>query len=137
MKDFPKPVAGAPGGFIARDDERLFEFVDTLRTSIKARVAAEQLRGLSLSDIVGQVREMTRLAEQEVRDPKPFSSSGFRAISKQAVAWCIEAYQPAAFVEDATELAPVKEPPSSVSRVSSVVSLDRFSKSHQPTRGLP
>ena len=137
MKDFPKPVAGVAGDFIAQDDDRLFEFVDTLRASVVARVAAEQLRGLSLSDIVGQVREMTRLAEQEARDPKPFSSSGFRAISKQAVAWCIEAYQPAAFVEDATELAPVKDPPSRISHASSVVSLDRFSKSHQPTRGLP
>lgn len=137
MKDFPKPIAGIPGDFISRDDERLFEFVDTLRASIKARVAAEQLRGLSLSEIVVQVREMTKLAEQGARDPKPFSSSGFRAVSKQAVAWCIEAYQPAAFIEKQADSAILREPtpgevPSPITAPS-----NRFTKSHQPTRGLP
>jgi hypothetical protein len=112
LKDSPRPIAGVPGDFIARDDERLFEFVDTLRLSIKARVAAEQLGGLSLSDIVAEVREMTKLAEQEAKDTKPFSPHGFRAISRQAVAWCIEAYQPDAFIED-------------------------VQLSHQPSRGLP
>jgi hypothetical protein len=100
LKDSRKPIAGVPGDFIARDDERLFEFVDALRVSIKAKVAAEQLRGLSLSDIVAQVREMTKLAEREAQEPKPFTSHGFRAISRQAVAWCMEAYQPRAFIEE-------------------------------------
>lgn len=135
MKDFPKPIAGTPGDFISRDDERLLEFVDTLRVSVKARVAAEQLRGLSLFEIVGQVREMTKLAEVETPDPKPFSSSGFRAISKQAVAWCIEAYQPAAFIEGPAGPAVVREPPSS-GATSPVVPTNRFSKGHRPTRGL-
>jgi len=112
LKDSPKPIATVPGDFISRDDERLFEFVDTLRLSIRARVAVEQTRGLSLSDIVAQVREMTKLAEQEAQDPKPFSAHAFRAISRQAIAWCIEAYQPAAFIED-------------------------VQLSHQPSRGSP
>jgi hypothetical protein len=99
LKDSPKPLPGVPGDFSSRADERLFEFVNTLRVSIKARVAAEQLRGLSLSAIVLQVREMTKLAEQEAQEPKPFSTHGFRAISRQAVAWCMEAYHPPAFVE--------------------------------------
>lgn len=100
MKDFPIPIAGLPGDFVCQDDERLFAFVETLRLSVKARVAAEQLRGLSLSEIVVQVREMTRLAEQEAQDPKPFSPHAFRAISRQAVAWCIEAYHPPVFVDE-------------------------------------
>lgn len=100
LKDSPKPIAIVPGDFISRDDKRLVEFVDTLRLSIKARVAVEQARGLSLADIVVQVREMTKLAEEETGDPKPFSAHAFRAISRQAVAWCMEAYQPAPIVED-------------------------------------
>jgi hypothetical protein len=137
LKDSPKPIAGVRDDFISRDDERLFEFVDTLRGSVKARVASEQLRGLSLSEIVGQVREMARLAEEEAQDPKPFSPSGFRAISKQAVAWCIEAYQPAVFIEEQTELTALREPPSPAAPgpASAALSLDRFSISHQPTRG--
>src|SRR5215210_2891514 len=99
-----------PRDFISREDERLFEFVERLRDSVKAKVAAEQLRGLSLSEIVSQVREMTRLAGQETEEPKPFSASGFRSISKQAVAWCIESYEPAAFSE-VGESIPIKEPP--------------------------
>jgi hypothetical protein len=112
LKDSSKPIAIVPGDFISRDDKRLFEFVDTLRLSIKARVVAEQARGVSLSDIVVQVREMTKLAEQEAQDPKPFPAHAFRAISRQAVAWCIEAYKPDAFIED-------------------------VQLSHQPSRGSP
>ena len=100
MQDFPIPIAGLPGDFISHDDERLFAFVDALRVSVKARVAAEQLRGLSLSEIVVEVREMARLAGQEAQHPKPFSAHAFRAIARQAVAWCIEAYQPPVFIEE-------------------------------------
>jgi hypothetical protein len=137
LKDLPKPIAGKAGDFISRDDERLFEFVDTLRVSVKAKVAAEQLRGLSLSEIVAQVREMTRLAEQDARDPKPFSSSGFRAISKQAVAWCMEAYQPTAFIEEQADSAILREPTPGGVPSPIAASPNRFTKSHQPTRGLP
>lgn len=100
MKDSPIAIAGVPGDFISQDDERLFAFVDALRVSVKARVAVEQLRGVSLSEIVVQVREMVRLAEEEAQDPKLFSSRASRAISRQAVAWCIETYQPSVFVEE-------------------------------------
>jgi hypothetical protein len=134
LKDLPKPIAGVPGDFISRDDERLFEFVDALRVSIKSRVAAEQRRGLSLADIVPQVREMALLAERGAQEPKPFSTEGFRAISRQAVAWCIEAYQPTVPIEVETELAAVKEPSSPAAPA--VIPPDRFSKSHQPNRGL-
>lgn len=99
LKDSPIAIAGVPGDFISQDDERLFAFLDALRVSVKARVAVEQLRGGSLSEIVVQVREMVRLAEQEAQDPKLFSPRALRAISRQAVAWCIEAYQPPVFLE--------------------------------------
>jgi hypothetical protein len=86
--------AGPPDDFVSRDDEGLFAFINTLRLSVKARVAAEQLRGLSLSEIVVQVREMVRLAERDADHAKPFPSRAIRALSRQAVAWCVEAYRP-------------------------------------------
>jgi hypothetical protein len=100
LKHSPIPISGGPGDFISQDDESLFAFVNALRLSIKERVAAEQLRGLPLSEIVVQVREMARLAEEEAEEPKPFSSHAFRAIARQAVAWCIEAYQPPLILDE-------------------------------------
>jgi hypothetical protein len=96
MKD-PVTVAGLPDDFASQADEGLFAFIDTLRLSVKAKVAAEQERGLSLSEIVVQVREMVRIAENEAQSPRPFPSRTFRAISRQAVAWCVEAYRPHLF----------------------------------------
>jgi hypothetical protein len=94
MKDFPKPIAGLPGDFVSRDDEDLFSFINTLRLTVKAKVVEEQQHGLSLAEIVIHVREMVRLAEQDALRVKPFPSHAFRAISRQAVAWCVETYQP-------------------------------------------
>ena len=100
MKDSPIAIAGVPGDFISQDDERLFAFVNALRLSIKEKVAAEQQRGTPLSEIVVQVREMARLAEQEAHAPKPFTEHAFRAIARQAVAWCLEAYQPPVILDE-------------------------------------
>ncbi len=100
LKDAPIAIAGVPGDFISPDDERLFAFVNALRLSIKEKVAAEQLRGTPLSEIVIAVREMAHQAEQEAPRPKPFSDHAFRAIARQAVAWCIEAYQPLVFLDE-------------------------------------
>jgi hypothetical protein len=94
MKD---SIAGSTDDFVSRDDEGLFAFINTLRASVRARVASEQQRGLSLSEIVVEVREMVRLAETDPRHPLPFPSHSLRAISRQAVAWCVEAYQPIVF----------------------------------------
>jgi hypothetical protein len=91
MKD---SIAGSTDAFVSRDDEGLFEFINTLRASVRAKVAAEQQRGLSLSEIVVEVREMVRVAKDDARHPLPFPSHTLRAISRQAVAWCVEAYQP-------------------------------------------
>ena len=100
MKDSPIAIAGVPGDFISHDDERLFAFVNALRLSVKEKVAAEQARGTPLSEIVVQVREMARLADQEAQAPKPFTPHAFRAIARQAVAWCIEAYQPPVLLDE-------------------------------------
>jgi hypothetical protein len=100
LKDSPIAIAGVPGDFIAQADERLFAFVNALRLSIKEKVAAEQLRGTPLSEIVIQVREMAQLAERAAQQPKPFSEHAFRAIARQAVAWCMEAYHPPVFLDE-------------------------------------
>jgi hypothetical protein len=94
MKDSPKLIVGLPGNFVSQDDEALFSFINTLRLSVKARVLEEQHRGLSLAEIVVHARDMVRIAEQDALKSKPFPSHAFRAISRQAVAWCVETYQP-------------------------------------------
>jgi hypothetical protein len=94
MKDSILTIAGRPADFASQDDEGLFAFINTLRLSVKAKVAAEQQHGLPLSEIVAQVREMVRAAERDTQHPKAFPAHAFRAISRQAVAWCIEAYRP-------------------------------------------
>ena len=100
MKDSPIAIAGVPGDFISQDDERLFAFVNALRLSIREKVAAEQLRETPLAEIVIAVREMAQLAEQEAQYPKPFTPHAFRAIARQAVAWCIEAYHPPVILDE-------------------------------------
>lgn len=100
MKDRPITIAGLPGDFVSQDDEGLFAFVNTLRLAVKAKVAAEQQRGLTLAEIVVQVREMVRLAEAEAQHPTGIPPSAFRSISRQAVAWCVEAFHPPAFVAE-------------------------------------
>ena len=94
MKDSPIGTSGLPGNFVSPDDDSLFAFINTLRLSVKAKVVAEQERGLSLSEIVVQVREMVRLAEKDMHQPQPIPSRAFRAISRQAIAWCVETYRP-------------------------------------------
>ena len=96
MKEPPTARAGRSDDLVSRDDEGLFVFIDTLRLSVRAKVAAEQQRGLSLSEIVAQVREMVRLAEDDAQRPN-FPSRAFRAISRQAVGWCVESYRPLVF----------------------------------------
>jgi len=94
MKDSPIAIVGLPGDFVSQDDEDLFSFINALRLSVKAKVAEEQQHGLSLAEIVIHAREMVRLAEQDAQQSRRFPSHAFRAISRQAVAWCIESYQP-------------------------------------------
>ena len=97
MNDSPIGTAGLPHHFAAPDDDGLSAYTNTLRLSVRAKVAAEQNRGLSLSEIVVQVREMVRLAEVDPHHPNRFPPRAFRAISRQAVAWCVESYRPLVF----------------------------------------
>jgi hypothetical protein len=96
MKD-PMPVAGLPDDFVSPEDEGLIAYINALRLSVKATVATEQQRGRSLSEIVVQVREMVRVAEEDALRPKPFPPRAFRRISRQALAWCVESYRPVKF----------------------------------------
>lgn len=105
----PIPAPGLPDNFASQEDEGLFAYINTLRLSVKAKVEAEQQRGLSLSEIVVQVREMVRVAEEDAQRPKPFPSRAFRAISRQALAWCVEAYRPLDFTAG-DELSPQSDP---------------------------
>ena len=100
MKDHPIPITHSAGDFVSQDDEGLFAFVNTLRLAVKAKVAAEQRRGMTLGEIVVQVREMVRIAEAEAQHPPAIPPSAFRSISRQAVAWCVEAFHPPEFVPD-------------------------------------
>lgn len=95
MKNSPIAIAGLPDDFVSRDDEGLIDFINTLRVCVREKVATEQRRGLSLSEIVDQVREIVRLAEEEALHSKSIPSQAFPAITRQAVAWCVEAYRPA------------------------------------------
>lgn len=85
------------------DDKAFFAFMSGLRSSVRARVAAEQQRGRPLREIVVEVREMTLLAEREVPHPKPFSAHAFRAIAKQAIAWSVEAYRARLIAESSAD----------------------------------
>jgi hypothetical protein len=99
MKDKSVPINPLPGDFIEPDDARLFAFVNSLRNSVRLKVAAGQQRGLSLAEIVVQVRDMVRFAEEDPNLPAPFPSTALRALSRQAVAWCIEDYNPMIIAE--------------------------------------
>jgi|SRR5687768_5347108 len=94
MKDKPVSMKALPGDFIAPDDAGLFAFINSLRNSVRIKVAAGQQKGLSLAEIVVQVREMVRFAEEDPTLPAPFPATALRALSRQAVAWCIEDYNP-------------------------------------------
>ena len=72
MNDSPNDTTGSSERGDSRDDGGLFAFTNTLRLSVRAKVAAEQSRGLSLSEIVVQVREMVRIAEEDARHPRRF-----------------------------------------------------------------
>jgi len=99
MNDNPVPIEALPGDFITPDDARLVAFINSLRNSVRMKVAAGQQRGLSLAEIVVQVREMVRFAEEDPNLPAPFPTTALRALSRQAVAWCIEDYNPMIIAE--------------------------------------
>ena len=140
MNDSPIATDGLPDQVVAPRDEALSAFVNALRVSVRAKVAAEQNRGLSLAEIVVQVRELVRLAEQDPHHPNRFPPREFRAISRQAVGWCVESYRPLVFAagrnlaqadkqRDPEELPPVLAP--------TAAAVARFPASSPTYRGLP
>lgn len=83
---------------ISPNDPTLLAFVSSLRLSVRSTVIAERRRGIPLAEIVAHVREIVR-AKEEATDPStPGSSLAFRAITKCAVGWCIDAYLPSVAV---------------------------------------
>jgi hypothetical protein len=139
MKDLPIPIAGLPGDFVSRDDEDLFSFINSLRLSVRAKVAEEQQHGASLAEIVVHVREMVRLAEGEAQRSKPFPAHAFRAISRQAVAWCVESYQPLFINASNDFLTPTgsKQGPVLPALVPGGSSVGRIPAQSPNSRGLP
>ena len=81
---------------VSPHDLTLLEYVSALRSSVRATVLAERRRGIPLSEIVVHVQEMVRLREEAMHaeTETETSSLAFRAISKCAVGWCIDAYLP-------------------------------------------
>lgn len=138
MNDSPTGTAGLPDQTVATDDAGVSAFSNALRLSVRAKVAADQNRGLSLSEIVVQVREMVRLAEEDPHNPNRFPSRAFRAISRQAVAWCVESYRPLVFAARNIPTDPLKAPASPApARTPGAVPAIRFPASPPTYRGLP
>jgi hypothetical protein len=140
MNDSPIVIAGPPDNFVAPRDEELSAFVNTLRLSVRAKVAAEQNRGLSLAEIVVQVREMVRLAEQDPHHPSRFPAREFRAMSRQAVGWCVESYRPLLFAAERniSEPARHREPQDLQQALAPTgATAARFPASSPTYRGLP
>jgi hypothetical protein len=138
MNDSPTGTAGLPDQIEPADDSAVSAFSNALRLSVRAKVAADQNRGLSLSEIVVQVREMVRLAEEDPHNPNRFPSRAFRAISRQAVAWCVESYRPLVFAARNIPADPLKAPDSlTPARAPGAASAIRFPASSPTYRGLP
>ena len=88
-----RSIPDLPYRFLSPGNTSLFAFVMTLRLAVRARVAEEQSRGVCFADIVAQVREMVSRSEDAASQSGPRPSPEFRAISKRALAWCLEAYR--------------------------------------------
>ena len=93
MKKPPNGIPGPPRRLISREGTPLFAFVRTLRLAVRARVAADQRRGVPFAEIVVRVREMVSRTEDAGSHSSVRPSLEFQAISKRAEAWCLEAYQ--------------------------------------------
>ena len=79
---------------ISPHDITVLEYVSALRASVRSTVLAERRRGVPLAEIVGHVQEIVRLKEESMYPAAESLSLAFRAISKSAVSWCIDAYLP-------------------------------------------
>ena len=140
MKYPPIAIAQPTAELVSAADEGLVAFINTLRLSVKAKVAADQERGLSLSEIVVQVREMVRLFREDAAHPLPFPARAFRTISRQAIAWCVEAYRPVVFIARDELFVPPNQADQQVlppAIAPAKASAGRFPAQSPPYRGLP
>lgn len=138
MIDSPNGKTGPPEELAAPDDAGVLAFANALRLTVRAKVAAEQTRGLSLSEIVVQVREMVRLAEEDPHHPNRFPARAFRVMARQAVAWCVESYRPLVFAARNNPSGPPKPPESPPPvRDPGATAAIRFPASAPTYRGLP
>lgn len=71
----------------------IFAFLRTLRLAVRARVVEEQASGVPFAEIVIHVRELVGRSEDAAGQTGERPSAEFRAIAKQADAWCLEAYR--------------------------------------------
>jgi hypothetical protein len=110
MKKPPNGITGLPRRLVSREDTTLFAFVRTLRLAVRARVAADQKRGLAFAAIAIRVREMVSRAEDAGSHSHPRPSPEFVAILKRAEAWCLEAYQPTRALDLPTDRFPLQSP---------------------------
>ena len=95
MKKLPISIPALPHRFLTPDDTSLLSFVGTLRLAVRARVKDEQRLGVSFAEIVVHVREMVSESETAAGHSSARVSPTFRAISRQALRWCLEAYRAA------------------------------------------
>jgi len=139
MNDSTVGTSGPPENLAAPEDAGVLAFANALRLTVRAKVAAEQTRGLSLSEIVVQVREMVRLAEEDPHNPNRFPSRAFRVISRQAIAWCVESYRPLIFAARSNPSGPPTKAADSVPPVRDPVGTTaiHFPPTSPTYRGLP
>jgi hypothetical protein len=93
MNKPPNSIPPLSRRLVSNDGGGIFAFVRTLRLAVRARVAAEQNSGVPFAEIVLHVREMISLSEDAAGQSGIRPSPEFRAIAKQADAWCLEAYR--------------------------------------------
>jgi hypothetical protein len=94
MKRLPDSIPALPHRIVTRDvGGGIFAFIRTLRLAVRARVVAEQNSGVPFAEIAIHVREMVIRSEDAAGQSGDRPSAEFRAIAKQADAWCVEAYR--------------------------------------------
>ncbi|HST07914.1 MAG TPA: hypothetical protein VLJ83_07060 [Gemmatimonadaceae bacterium] len=94
MKKSIRVSARRPKKVISPDNPTLLEFLSALRRSVQATVITERRSGVPLAEIVAHVRELVRVREEATNPTTAVTSVAFRAISKCAVGWCVDAYLP-------------------------------------------
>jgi hypothetical protein len=93
MNTPPNSIPPLSRRLVSNDAGGIFAFIRTLRLAVRARVAADHNRGVPFAEIVIHVREMISLSEDSAGQSGERPSTEFRAIAKQADAWCVEAYR--------------------------------------------